>query len=325
MPPPADQQVDCLADCCAQYDGRYLTFEKQLRDGVWALGRLFIALFLLARLQRLLDRPQSYPGCWRFPDLVPRTLRTLFGEVRYWRTYWVRRWGKGGFHPLDEELGLTRDGFSPWVVSLACRLSTYLSYAKTTLIMEAFWGWSPSTETVEQWVLGLGQQTATYMASAPPLPGPEGEVLVIEVDGKAVPTATEEELQKRRGQRQHDHKCPCGCQRHRGRSKRQARGSKKRRKKGDKSKNGRSATLVAMYTLRLGTDGELHGPVNKRIWGSFASRKTLLAWIRAEATRRGWWRGCDNCGKALPTEGQGRNASVRRWTVCSAIWSRGSG
>jgi hypothetical protein len=182
--------------------------------------------------------------------LVPRTLRRLFGQVRYQRDYWVRRWSKGGFHPLDEELGLTRDGFSPLVISLACGLYTYLSYAKTTLIMKAFWGWSPSTETVEQWVLGVGKNAAAYMASAPPLPQPEGEVLVIEVDGKAVPTATDEELRKRRGQRRHKRTCPCGCQRHRGRSKREARGSKKRRKRGDKSKNGKSATLVAMYTLK---------------------------------------------------------------------------
>jgi hypothetical protein len=43
-----------------------------------------------------------------------------------------------------------------------------------------------------------------------------------------------------------------------------------------------------MYTLQWGADGKLHGPVNKRIWGSFASRKTMLAWIREEATRRGF-------------------------------------
>ena len=282
------QQVDRLADWCEQCQDRFFAFEKQLLPGVFALGRFFVALFLLARRLRLQEQPQHYPGCWRFGDLVPRTLRTLFGPVRYQRAYWVRRRGGGGFHPLDEELGLTRDGFSPWVMSLACRLCTYLSYAKTTLIMEAFWGWSPSTETVEEWVLGVAGQAAAYMASAPPLPEAEGEVLVIEVDGKAVPTATEEELQKRRGPRRHDPNCCCGCQRHRGQNRRAARGSKKRRKRGDKSKNGRSATLVAMYTLRWAEDGQLHGPINKRVWGSFASRKTLLAWIRAEATRRGF-------------------------------------
>jgi hypothetical protein len=128
------------------------------------------------------------------------------------------------------------------------------------------------------------------MASAPPLPEADGEVLLIEADGKAVPAATEAELQKRRGPRRHGANCPCGCQRHRGQARRRRPGKtrKQRRKKGDKSKNGRSATPVAVYTLRRGVDGKLHGPVNKRVWGSFRSRKQMLAWVRAEATRRGF-------------------------------------
>src|SRR4051794_32350040 len=115
----------------------------------------------------------------------------------------------------------------------------------------------------------------------------EGEVLVIEIDGKAAPTATEQELTRRRGRRAL-HERGCKCQRHRGRSKRERRGRKKRRKKGDKSKNGRSATLVVMYTLRRGEDGRLHGPLNKKVFGTFGSRRSALEWARAQATRRGF-------------------------------------
>ncbi len=75
------------------------------------------------------------------------------------------------------------------------------------------------------------------------------------------PTATERELARRRGPRAH-HEQGCKCQRHRGRARRQRWGRKPRRKKGDKNKNGRRATLVVMYTLRQGEDGRLHGPVN---------------------------------------------------------------
>jgi hypothetical protein len=285
--------VDRIADWCESFDGRFFSFEKQLREWPWSLARLFIALFLLARQQRLQRQSAAYPGYGRFPDLVARTLRTMFGKVRYRRDYWVRRKGGGGFHPLDVELGLTRDGFSPWVMSLACRLCIYLSYAKTTLLLRAFWGWSPSTETVEQWVLGVARQGSAYLASAPPFPEPDGDVLVIEMDGKAVPTATEAELAQRRGPRRHDATCSCGCQRHRGQAKRRGPPKtrttrKQRRNKGDKSQNGKSATLVAMYTLRRGEDGKLHGPINKRVWGNFSSRKTMLAWVRDEASRRGF-------------------------------------
>jgi len=281
--------VDQIGDWCENCDTRFFSFEKKLKERVWELGRLFISLFLLARHQRLQKQDQKYPGYERFSACLVRTLRTMFGEVYYERAYWLKQQGGVGFHPLDVELGLTRDGFSPWVISLACRLATYLSYAKTTLVVEAFWGWSPSTETVEQWVLGVARQGEAYMASAPPFAEADGAVLVIEVDGKAVPTATAAELAKRRGPRRPRVGCACGCQRHRGRAKRRRPNAKsKTRRKGDKRKNGRSATLVALYTLRRGADGKLHGPINKRVWGSFAARKKMLAWVRAEATRRGF-------------------------------------
>ena len=57
---------------------------------------------------------------------------------------------------------------------------------------------------------------------------------------------------------------------------------------GIKSKNGRSITLVVMYTLKPGDDGRLHGPINKRVWGSYAPRKVMLAWAREQATQRGF-------------------------------------
>jgi hypothetical protein len=141
-------------------------------------------------------------------------------------------------------------------------------------------------------VLGLGRQAAPFMQQLA-APSHEGEVLVIEVDGKCPPTATAAELSKRRGRRRHRASCDCGCQRHRGRAQRRARGPKKRRKKGDHSKNGKEVVLVVMYTLRRGDDGRLHGPVNKKVWASFAGRKAAALWARAEATKRGF-----ECGTA---------------------------
>ena len=128
--------VDHVADFCESYDGSFFAFEKKIKKHVWALARLLLGLFLLAAHLRLQEQDKRYPAYRLFSGLVRRTLRTMFGKVRYKRAYWVKRKGGGGFHPLDAELGLTRDGFSPWVISLACRLSTYLSYAKTNLLME---------------------------------------------------------------------------------------------------------------------------------------------------------------------------------------------
>ncbi len=193
------------------------------------------------------------------------------------------RWS---FYPLDAGIGLTGDGLSPLVMSLGTRLATRVSFAASVRLFRCFCGWAPSSDTIQQLVLGMGKDSVAYMDQAP-VPPDDGEILVIEVDGKATPTATEAELKKRRGKRpQKPHTCRCA--RHRGQAKRACRGKKKRRKLGDKSKNGRSITLVVMYTLKQGDDGRLHGPINKRVWGSYAPRKVMLAWAREQATKRGF-------------------------------------
>jgi len=157
-------------------------------------------------------------------------------------------------------------------------------------LFRCFYGWSPSSEAIEALVIGMGRDGSGYMGQ---MEYPDkGDVLVIEVDGKATPTAREEELKKRRKKREKNKSC---CQRHRSRTKRQSSGSKKRRKKGDKSKNGRSITLVVMYTLKRGDDGKLHGPMNKKVWGSYAPRKVMLEWARGQAIQRGFDPSNDKC------------------------------
>jgi hypothetical protein len=280
------QQCEAIIDFCRACDARFAAFE----DGLWArlmgLACVLVRLFLTARHERSDLAPHLADGAYRLGERAARRqLHTRFGVVSYVREYLIRRAGGPGYHPLDVELGLTRDGFSPWVIQFTCRLATRLSFAASRVVCRSALGWSPSTEVIEQWVLGLGRQARPFAQQQAAPPG-DGEVLVIEVDGKCPPTATAEELRKRRGPR--SPRAGCGCQRHRGQAKRQRRGSKNRRKKGDHSKNGKEVMVVVMYTLRRGADGRLHGPINKKVWASFAGRKAAAAWARAEATQRGF-------------------------------------
>ena len=197
-----------------------------------------------------------------------------------------RRGGGPGVHPLDVALGLSRDAYTPLVIGWFCRLATRVSFQVASGLGGMFLGAAPPPSAIEEWVLGLARPAYVYLSDGP-LPENDGEVLVIEIDGKAAPTATERELARRRGPRAR-HAPGCKCQRPRGRAQRQRRGRKTRRKKGDKSKNGRSATLVVMYTLRRGEDGRLHGPVHKKVFGTFGSRTSALEWARPQATRRGF-------------------------------------
>jgi hypothetical protein len=266
----------------------FLDFEKTLLSLLRSLGCLLIQLFLQARHARLdLTTWTQTRGYRAWGKPVERTLKTSCGEVTYQRAYLVPRHGGGpGVHPLDVALGLTRDGFSPLVIGWFCRLATRVSFRVAGGLGEMFLGSAPPASAIEEWVLGLGRPAYIFLSEGP-LPEGDGDVLIIEVDGKAVPTATDQELARRRKPRA---RCAdgCKCQRHRGRARRKHRGRKKRRKKGDKSKNGRSATLVVMYTLRRGADGRLHGPCNKKVFGTFGSRKSAVLWARAQATRRGF-------------------------------------
>ena len=278
-----------LEDCGSTKETQFFQFERSLMARVMRLGCLLIQVFLAWRHQQLDLRPFLEDGTYEVNNgYAERTLQTAFGEVRYGRQYLVPKRGGAGFHPLDVVLGLTRDKFSPWVVSFVTRLSTRMSFQSAKLVCSYALSWAPSTESMEHLVLGLGRHAAPYMVAAP-APEDEGEVLIIEVDGKCTPTATEAELDKRRGPRCKCPKgCSCGCQRHRGKQHRKQRGPKKRRKKGDKSKNGREVSLVVMYTLKKGPDGQLHGPINKQVWGTYAGRQAAAQWARAQATKRGF-------------------------------------
>jgi len=281
-------ECEKIINICTE-DSEGVTFfekEKELRLLVYGVGCLFLQLFLVSQHEKFSYAKWTNTGLYYARKKpISRTIKTVFGKVKYWRIYLVRKKNIGvGFHPLDAVLGLTRDGFSPLIISTVTRLATRVSFASTAIIFRCFHDWSPSTEAIECLVLGLGREAGAYMEQIEPPEG-DGEVLIIECDGKATPTATKKELKKRRGKRKNKKKS-C-CQRHRGKKKRKTL-NRKRRKKGDKSKNGRSITIVAIYTLKRGRDGLLHGPINKKIWASYAPRKIMLEWARRHATKRGF-------------------------------------
>jgi hypothetical protein len=270
----------------------YEAFEGKLVVAVYRLGRLFIALFLCLWQERTPVETREERGKERYrrQPAKSRLLGTFFGKVRYWRTYLEQTNGRpGGYYPVDVALGLLANGFSLGVLSRAVELATKMSYGAATVVFTSFCGWSPSHKTIEEATLGLGRYTAEWIEHRPP-PEDDGEVLIIQFDSKATPTARQAELNKRRGPRQ-PNPYP-DSPRHRGRRQRLQRGKKVRRKKGDKSKNGKMTTVVVMYTLRRGTgpDGEpiLKGPINRWQYASYAPKRHAFAIARREADKRGF-------------------------------------
>jgi len=283
----------------------FFEFERRLIPLVAALGRLLMALFLCRRHHALRTVPSEIVEGKRYERRRPqgRWLGTSYGRVRYWRTYMYG--SGGGYYPLDRMLGLPSTSFSTHLSGLMACMATKMSYAAATVVLRTFLSWTPCTTSLEQTVLGLGARTAAWFEQAP-VPEDDGEILVIQPDGKCPPTATDEELRKRRGKRKPslvpDSQRHRGgkrsklrrrkarptnvtdSQRHKRRKKRRERGKKPRRKKGQKAKNGRMVTTLVMYTLRRGVDAEgnpvLKGPVNRRVYASFTSKRHAFAIAR---------------------------------------------
>src|SRR4051812_4526306 len=284
----AREQLEQIIASCLNEKGptSFLEFETTLLGLLRSLGCVLIQLFLRARHDRL-DLADWHARGYRTADPdAERTLKTSCGPVAYIRAFLVPRRGGGpGVHPLDVALGLTRDGFSPLIIGWFCRLATRVSFQVASELGGMFLGAAPPASAIEQWVLGLARPAYVYLSDGP-LPEADGDVLVIEIDGKAVPTATDQEMARRRKPRTHAPE-GCKCQRHRGRAQRKRRGRKTRRKKGDKSKNGRSATLVVMYTLRRGEDRRRRGPGPQKGFGTLGGGEAAPEGGRAQATRRG--------------------------------------
>jgi hypothetical protein len=287
------RQLIALAIDEAAAGATFITFERRLMAEVLALGRAVLGLFLLASERRVLaalgDAVVRDGVAFRRAPAQSRNLLTWFGVVRYRRTY-LRQAGTvesaRGFHPLDAELGLLADRLSPNLLSIAVRLATRVSFSEARDLLAWFLPIPPSTEVIESAVIGYGRHTQEWFEVAA-APEDDGDVLVIQIDSKGVPTATDEELRLRRGKRTQKNKTP--SPRHRGRQSRERLTKKPRRKKGDKSKNAKMGTMVVIYTLRKQRRGSLLlGPINKRCYASFAPKRHAVEVARREATKRGF-------------------------------------
>jgi hypothetical protein len=186
-----------------QEETRGLSFydiERALIPLIFALGRLCLVLCLSYRHEELeVASCETRQGrTYRRRTAQSRLLGTFFGKVRYWRTY--RHAAGGGYYPLDEQLKLPAGGFSFHLCNLMTRLATKMSYIQAALVVRCFLGWAPSQDTLERTVFGLARHTSAFFEHAA-LPEEDGAVMIIMIDCKATPTATEQELEKRRGPR----------------------------------------------------------------------------------------------------------------------------
>ena len=184
----------------------------------------------------------------------------------------------------DRRLGLAAGRMSLNVHLLVARVIALLPFDTALEVLRSLGGYVPSKRSALGIADQLGPQASAFLDEMP-VPEDDGEILVIQVDGKGAPMMRPEE---------HRLRCRPHQKRPRGLSKRAFRRWRRhnrhrvRRKAGDKSKNAKMATVGVIYTLRRLEDGTLEGPIHKRVIGTFAPPLKLFQRLHREAVRRGY-------------------------------------
>lgn len=259
-----------------------------VEEDVWAaslgLARAVMSLCFARRAAQ--PRAARYEHEGRRYEITGREVMevgTRFGKVVFPQPVGEVIDGAGGARdlPLMRELGLPA-GFTLPVVTLFGRLCAMMAFAQARTLFRSVFGWSPSPRAVLRMVDATGEQARPFLEQAP-APEEDGEILVIEADGKGAPAISSRE----HARRTQPHAGEANNRRHDRRTKRR-KNPRPRRAPGKKSKNAKVAAVGAIYTLKRDANGKLEGPINKRIYATFKSYRALFQWLRDEANKRGY-------------------------------------
>lgn len=174
--------------------GTLAAVEASLWTHMLAVGRALLELHLARQASR--PRPTPYEHEGRDYDIVgyeADDVGTRFGKVAF-QTPVGRRVGWRRLArdlPLNRELGLCA-GFSLVVVTTLVKFCTQMAFGAARKAFRDVFEWRPSPRATLRMVDGLGAEAQPFLDEAPPPEG-DGDVLVIQVDGKGAPAISSRE------------------------------------------------------------------------------------------------------------------------------------
>lgn len=260
--------------------------EPELWLALLALGRAVLALYLARQAAR--PRATSYRHDGVEYVLDARSQRqtmigTRFGKVAFCRPVGRAVGVRGRADlPIDRELGLC-SAFSLSTVTTLVQLCALMAFGTSRELFAQFHGWAPSTRTTLRMVDAVGGEAKAFL-DADTVPDDDGEVLIIQVDGRGAPMISATEHARRRQPKRRTKQTKRLARRLR-----RLAHPKPRRKKGDKSKNAKVAFVGVIYTLKATRRG-WEGPIHKRLYATFDSHEALFQRLLPIAKRRGYGR-----------------------------------
>jgi len=270
-----------------QHEARtsFAVFERELWLFLLRIGCAAIALTFAQRWSRPTPKAKDGGGLgydyWREQAV---TVRTMCGVLEVEMSIYQRRTSRTSMGPVLvpqlAEVGLLpwAGGLSPNLVAEAVELSTRMPVAHVCEVMERFVGYVPSTRSILGFIDKLGPLAAEAWTDVPLA---DGEVVMIQADGRGLPRIRPEEMAKRckphsKGGRNEGAGRP-----------RKKRTSKPRRTKGQKAKQKKRVTVGLITTWRQAQDGESWEMVGKKVVANFGGAEPVFRLLATELANLG--------------------------------------
>lgn len=157
------------------------------------LGAKLLLLFFVTRAQNCSREPLQMEDGQELPyhSERKRTYFSIFGKLPFWRPYFYKT-GVEGRCTLDAELSLGSDRYSDLLREMAEYLGVYVAYNKAADLQARFFDLNLSTRVFQQIIAADAVDVEAFYTQKPaPSPDEEGEILVIQADGKGVPLVLE--------------------------------------------------------------------------------------------------------------------------------------
>lgn len=186
---------------------------------------------------------------WRYHGIHKTTYRSIFGPVPIRRAYY-HHGDEGGFCPLDAKLALPERSYSYVLQGLTLKLDTHNAYDEGRDTLAGLLGVTMPKAMAEAIVQEAARDVADFQRQLA-VPANEGQVLVIQADGKGIPMVRPAEKEP---------------------------GPKMRRKKGQKRNKKKMATLFTLNTLTPVAEQQ---PValNRKTYGFLCSKREAFEQI----------------------------------------------
>jgi len=166
---------------------------SEAERGIWQkllqIGYLLLKTYFQTRCEAYGREALRTDGGQKISFVAEKEQRfySIFGVMKIARPYFYKK-GEGGFSPLDELLGLGGDIYSEMLREMHEELSVDMAYGRAIKFMNRFLTIKLSTRVLQQLVQTDAEDVVAFYdkKEVPPVKS-QGEILVVQADGKGVP------------------------------------------------------------------------------------------------------------------------------------------